>query len=63
MGSSKDDGIQYLAKALREALAELDEWRALYPRQAHGVREEAIAKLEGREPRHLPPIIFGARHG
>lgn len=49
-----------LGKHLAILRAELDLWHKMYPRQVHGMQEEALAKIEGREPKHLPPMAFGA---
>lgn len=50
---------KYMATSLALMQAELKLWRDSYPRSAPGMFEEARAKVEGRAPRHLPPMIFG----
>lgn len=38
---------------------ELRIWRERYPHIAPHVREEAVAKVEGREPQYPAPQAFG----
>jgi len=53
----QDPTFAYLCKMMQ---AELDVWRERYPHAAVYVSEEAAAKIEGREPRHLPSIPIGS---
>lgn len=53
------DATQFLHECLVRDQAELAIWRARFPRSAASVREEAVAKIEGREPDFGPVKIWG----
>ncbi len=50
---------ELMSKMMDQMSEELHIWRLRYPHHAPFIREEAAAKIEGREPNYPPPFVRG----
>ena len=52
-------GLLEMRKLVEIDRAELRKWRERYPTDAKYVREAAMAEVEDRDPRYIPPTVIG----
>jgi hypothetical protein len=53
------NGWEDARKFIEIDMEELRIWRECYRHRARYIREEAAAKVEGREPKYIPPVVIG----